>query len=202
MKPLPVVYIVDDDPEFLNAMSLFGSAMELDPRAFESSQSFLEAFEPGQVGCALVDLRMPDLNGIGVQAQLKKLDPEFPFIMITGYADVPSALKVSQGGAFGFLEKPVDPSDIKKMIRSAVRQSISLNPTRKARGMLATLTDRERDVFELVVLGYSNQKASEHLSINIKTIESHRSSMMKKLKACCLQDLIAFNNKISMRKAS
>lgn len=202
MKQASVLYIVDDDPEFLNAMSLIGAVMELEPRAFGCPKAFLKAFEPGQVGCALVDLRMPGLNGIRVQSELRRLDPEFPFIMITGYADISTAAKVSRVGAMEFVEKPVDIDALKKLIRRAVRRSASLNPTRKARDRLIALTDREREVFELIVRGYSNQTASEHLSINIKTIETHRSSMMKKLKASCLQDLITLNDKLTMRKAS
>lgn len=202
MKQTPVLYIVDDDPEFLNAMSLIGVAMELEPRAFDCPKAFLEAFEPSQVGCALVDLRMPGMNGVRVQSELRKLDPEFPFLMITGYADISTAAKVSRVGAIEFVEKPVDMDALKKLIRKAVRRSASLNPNRKAKDKLAALTDRERDVFDLIVRGHSNQSASKHLSINIKTIESHRSSMMKKLKANCLQDLITLNDKLTLRKAS
>lgn len=202
MNQTPILYIVDDDPEFLNAMSLVGIAMELEPRAFDCPKAFLEAFEPGHVGCTLVDLKMPGLNGISVQSRLRKLDPEFPFIMITGYADIPSAVKVSRGGAFGFVEKPLDMDALKKLIRKAVRQSASLNPTRKARDRLTALTDREREVFELIVQGYSNQTACQHLSINIKTIEAHRSSMMQKLKASCVRDLITLNDRLTLRKAS
>jgi FixJ family two-component response regulator len=202
MDRSPVLYAIDDDAKFLAAMTFMAKSLSLEARTFECAESFFESYEPGSHGCALVDLNMPDLNGIGVQARLTELDPDLPFIMITGYADIPSAVEVSSQGAFGFLEKPFIHGDLVAMIRRAMDHSAELEPVRKARLALTMLTPRERDVFDFVVQGYSNSKAGKQLAIGIRTVETHRAALMRKLEVASVIDLVTLKDLLSLGDAT
>lgn len=196
MRQRSILHVIDDDTNFLSAMTFMASGLKIEAKTYESAEAFLKTFIPGIPGCALVDLNLPDLNGIGLQTRLKEVDPDLPFIMITGFADIPSAVEVAGAGAFGFLEKPVDSKSLTKMIRAAMRHSISRNPVRTARKKLEQLSWREREVFDLVVQGCTNLKISEQLALDIKTVEGYRSSMKQKMGAEGLQDLITIKDRM------
>jgi two-component system, LuxR family, response regulator FixJ len=202
MRQRSILHVIDDDTNFLSAMTFMASGLKIETKTYESAEAFLKMFIPGISGCALVDLNLPDLNGIGLQARLKELDPDLPFIMITGYADIPSAVAVASAGAFGFLEKPVNAKELTKMIRAAMRHSTSRNPVRAARKKLEELSSREREVFNLVVQGYTNQGIAEHIDLDIKTVEGYRSSMKRTMGAEGLQDLIAIKDRLSRSGAA
>lgn len=202
MDRSPVLYVIDDDTKFLNAMSFMARSLDLETRTFDCAESFFKSYAPGNPGCALVDLNMPELDGIGVQARLKGLDPDLPFIMITGYADIPSAVEVTGAGAFGFLEKPFVHSDLVAMIHGAMAHSSALEPVRKARHALTLLTPRERDVFDFVVQGYSNSNIGKQLAIGIRTVETHRAALMRKLDVASIIDLITLKDRLSLGDAT
>jgi FixJ family two-component response regulator len=202
MTRSPVLYVIDDDAGFLTAMEFLAKSLNIEVRTFECAESFFESYKTGNPGCALVDLNMPDLDGIGVQARLNELDPDLPFIMITGYADIPSAVEVTGAGAFGFLQKPFVHSDLVAMIRRALAHSASLEPVRKARYALTLLTPRERDVFDFIVQGYSNSKIGKQLAIGIRTVETHRAALMRKLEVASIIDLITLKDRLSLGDAT
>lgn len=202
MARSPTLYVIDDDSGFLSAMEFLGRSIGVETETFESAETFFSRYEHGSLGCALVDLHMPELNGIGVQARLRDLDPDLPFIMITGYADIPSAVEVAGAGAFGFLEKPFVHSDLVAMIRDAMAHSTELEPVRKARHALTLLTPRERDVFDFVVQGYSNSNIGKQLAIGIRTVETHRAALMRKLDVASIIGLITLKDRLSLGDAT
>jgi len=189
----PTVFIVDDDQTIRDSiLQLFESA-NINARGFASAEEFLAFYSIHMVGCLLLDVRLSGMSGLQLQEQLAQQKHHLPIIFMTGYGDVPMAVRAMQGGAVHFLEKPFD----SQTMLDRVNQSLETDQENKHKRInlltvearIANLTQREREVMEFVIDNHSNKMIAEKLGISIKTIEFHRSHMMEKMHAKSLLDL-------------
>jgi two-component system response regulator FixJ len=190
----PQVFVVDNDPSTRESLAWLFESVGLTVASFETAEGFLAACTPEQPGCLVLDLRLPGMSGVVLQEELLRVGITLPVIMITGYADVPTAVHVLKRGAFDFLEKPLADDVLVDRIREAIMWD---DQQRRARGMrdltaarLACLTVREREIFDQVVHGKANKVVAIEFGISEKTVEAHRARVMHKLGAGSLAELV------------
>ncbi len=161
---------------------------------FPSAQALLESGQAGRGGCIVSDMRMPNMTGLELQQELVRQGIDVPFIIITGHADVPLAVSAMKAGAADFIEKPFDVDELLASVQRALdrgrSQRTQSSAAKAAAELIATLTERERQVLDQLVLGQSNKLVAQHLGISPRTVEVHRSRILEKLKARCLSDLV------------
>jgi two-component system, LuxR family, response regulator FixJ len=190
----PTVYVVDDDPAMRSSLRWLIESVGLTVRTCASAQEFLRTYEGTDPGCLVLDVRMPGMSGLDLQNELVARKIHIPILIITGYAEVPLAVRAMKAGAFDFIEKPFSDQTLLDRIRAAVAQDESARRRRAARAevlaRLRLLTARERDVLNRVVTGKSNKVIASELDLSTKTVEVHRAHVMDKLKATSLADLI------------
>lgn len=190
----PVVFVVDDDDAVRDSLSislkLAGHAVE----TFESAASFLASGAHTRSGCLITDIRMPDMDGLELQEELVRRGSPLPVIVITGHGDVPLAVRAMKAGARDFLEKPFARdamlAAVKRALEAGSRAAQSALDAQQMRSRIATLTPREREVFDLVVAGKQSKVIAHELGASPRTIEVHRGRMMQKMKAGSLQELV------------
>lgn len=194
MTPEPTVFIVDDDDAVRRFLSGLIESVELRVEAFASAQDFLEAYEPGQPGCLVLDVRMPGMSGLELQRELAEQAIDLPVIILTGHGNVQLAVHAMQAGAIDFVEKPFDNELLLDRIQRAVVENVRAGDERTKRieiaGRVQLLTPREREVLDLVVAGQTNKGVARHLDISEKTVEIHRANVMRKMQAKSLADLV------------
>jgi FixJ family two-component response regulator len=160
------------------------------------SQAFLGAHRPGDAGCLIADVRMPGMSGLEMLARLAATGDPVPTIIISGQADIGMAVEAMRAGAVDFIEKPIMPEVLLAAADRALRHAASpadRSAARTAAAMrLAALTRRERDVMALVVAGLANKQVADRLGINRRTVEAHRATIMRKMGARSLSDLVRF----------
>ena len=190
----PVIHVIDDDDIVLWMFRELLRDVDAEVRTFTSARAFLDSYHPAPCECLLCDLRMPEMNGLEVQQHLLDKGNFLPVILVSGYADVPCAVKAIQKGAFDFLEKPVDGALLVTKVQNALARSRQLHAehlarvTREAR--LALLTPKEREIAERVVAGKSSPRIAEELDISVRTVENHRARMMEKLHVESVAELV------------
>lgn len=194
MEPKPTVYVVDDDAAIrATLVELFGS-VRIPAHCYETAEDFLQRWESHLPGCILLDLRLPGMSGLELQAMLAGHGYCPPIVFLTGYGDVPAAVRAMRQGAMDFLTKPVSGESLLESIRRAMaldgerRREAARKATIQAR--LELLTPRERQVFEGVLAGRSNKEIGNGLGISHKTVEQHRSHMMAKLHVGSIVQLV------------
>lgn len=188
------VFIVDDDPSVRDALGLLLGLNGYSVAMFGDAETFLAARQPDWLGCALIDIRMPGIDGLTLQRQLKEFGWDIPVVIMTGHGDVDSAREAFRSQAVDFLEKPIDPARLNAAIEDAFAkqsetqesQSKQINFSR----LMDRLTPREREVLDLVVAGRHNREIAESLGISARTVEVHKSRMMAKMQATCVPDLV------------
>ena len=194
MTPEPTVFIVDDDAAVRRFLSGLIQSVELRVEAFASARDFLEAYEPGQPGCLVLDVRMPGMSGLELQRELAERAIDLPVIVLTGHGNVQVAVHAMKAGAVDFVEKPFDNELLLDRIQKAVAESVRARGERIKRIEIAErmqlLTPREREVLDLVVAGQTNKGVARRLDISEKTVEIHRANVMRKMKAKSLADLV------------
>ena len=188
------VYIVDDDPLVRATLDLRLEAMGHAPTSFASAADFLRTARSLQPGCVILDIRMPDIDGLAVQSRLAEQKLNFPIVMLTGHADVGVAVRAMKAGALDFLEKPFSEQAIKDTLQRASRE-LELGQTQQAnaeaaRAALARLTPRERDVLDGLVEGLRNKAIAQRLGISPRTVELHRIRLLDKTEASGLSELV------------
>lgn len=190
----PLVYVVDDDPAMRSSLRWLIESVGLTVRTCASAQEFLRTYTPGDPGCLVLDVRMPGMSGLDLQAELKARKIRLPILIITGYAEVPLAVRAMKAGAFEFIEKPFSDQTLLDRIRAAVDKDAQDRRERAARtevrARIALLTPRELDVIERVVSGKPNKVIATELGLHQKTVEVHRAHAMQKLQAGNLAELI------------
>lgn len=190
----PIVYIIDDDEGVRDSLTLVLQSAGIPARSFADARDFLHQFEPAQPGCLLLDLRMPGMSGLELQQALAERAARLPIIMISGHGNVPVAVEAMRLGALDFFEKPFD---VDRLIER-VRECLTLESERRrdedrhenAAQSIATLTPREREVFDLLVQGAMNKTVAARLKISVRTVEVHRANIMSKLEAANVSDLV------------
>ena len=189
----PLVYVVDDDEALRDSLRWLLESEGYRAATYATAERFLAAYRPGVASCLLLDVRMPGLTGLEVQQELNRRGHPLPIIFITGHGDVPMAVNAVKNGAFHFLEKPFKDAHLLEVIEEAAAGGPG--PAERAQrycaaARLATLTQREREVLELVVNGRKNKQIAEALAISVKTVEAHRAHAMEKMGASSIAELI------------
>lgn len=199
MSAEPVVCIVDDDPAVRRSLEYMIRSQGHGVETYGSAQEFLGCLDAEQPGCILLDIRMPGMSGLQLQARLNELGVRRPVILMTAYGEVPLAIQGMKLGALDFIEKPFRRELLLELIERALQQdaqrSKQYETERSSAERLADLTSREREVMRLVVAGRSNRQIASDLEISPKTVAIHRSRVMTKTASTCVADLVrvAFN---------
>jgi FixJ family two-component response regulator len=189
----PLVHVVDDDESLRTALLRLLDAAGFKSRGYSSTGDFLINAPSGGPGCLLLDLRLPGPSGLELQAGLRQQGIELPIIFLTGHPDVPSSVRAMKGGAVDFLTKPVE-ADI---LLEAVRKALSLDALARAahekgdrlRELFASLSPREREVFDLIVAGKLNKEIGALLGVAERTVKAQRANIMEKLRASSAAEL-------------
>ena len=189
-----VVHIVDDDAPLCVALEeLFGS-IGLVTRCYRSAREFLDSDLRKLSGCIVIDIRLPDMNGLEFQAQLTEMGIRLPVVMMTGYGDVPMSVRAMKGGAIDFLLKPFRDQDMLDAALAAIRRDQERrtfeSETSQIRERFETLSSRERQIMFQVATGKMNKQIAGDLGLSEVTVKVHRGSVMRKLDARTLADLI------------
>ena len=187
-------FLVDDDPGVLKALSRMVRTAGYETRCYLSPRAFLTEHDPSTPGCAIVDLAMPDLDGLELQRHLGKESIVRPIIFLTGNGDIPTSVRAMKAGAVDFLTKPVNRSDLLNAMARAVAQDAMLRQSSAERNSiearLSRLTPRERQVLEHVIAGRLNKQIAVALGTVEKTIKVHRARMMAKLQVRNVAELV------------
>ena len=190
----PIVMVVDDDAGVRNAMRSLLKSVGLNSQLYGSAQEFLSTYSPSQPGCLILDIRMPGMSGLELQQELNLRGATIPVIFMTGHGDIPMAVEAMQHGAFDFLQKPFRDQDLLDRIQKAVARDAklreSLSEHAKIRTRLDTLTEREREVLDLMILGKQNKSVAQDLGVSPRTIEIHRARVMEKMEAHSVAELV------------
>ena len=189
-----IVYLLDDEPEMVKALTRLLRAKKLEVRGFTSVRSFLEAYRPEGNACLVLDVAMPELDGLELQRRLTNQGILIPIIFLTGHGDIPTSVRAMKAGAADFLAKPVDAAALIPAVRSALKaaqaQRQTIMETAALANRLATLTPREREVMEHVVAGKLNKQIAADLGTGEQNIKLHRAHIMKKMGVQSLADLV------------
>ena len=190
----PTVFIVDDDAAIRFAMQALMDSVNLNHEIFASADEFLEKITEQRPGCLVLDIRMPGLGGLELQEELIKRGNTLPIIFITGHGDVPMAVEAMQKGAVDFIQKPFRDQELLDRIREALATDEERREEQQAHAevsaRLSRLTNREREVFDLVVTGKPNKVIAYELGVSQRTVEIHRARVMEKMQARSLADLV------------
>lgn len=187
------VFIIDDDPAVRDALSLMLEQADLVVRGFGNAREFLDFYRPDMPGCAIVDINMPDMNGIQLQEELISNGISLPIIFLTAHGDIPLSVKTIKAGASDFLTKPVFCEELLTSIQAALLKSENLLAhqaiNQRCQALLSALTQREQDVMMLVLEGQSNKRVAQRLGISHRTVEIHKARVMQKTGAANLLEL-------------
>jgi FixJ family two-component response regulator len=191
---MPCVRVVDDDAGVLKSLDRLLRAAGFAVSTFPSSRDFLEHHDATAPGCVLVDLSMPGIDGLELQAALARADDPCPVVFISGHGDIPATVRAMKAGAVDFLTKPFDKAQLLDAVRAAIDRDRAGRAARAERSSVgarvATLTPREREVMAHVVAGSLNKQVAAELGIAEKTVKVHRASVMKKMGVSSLAALV------------
>lgn len=192
--PSPLVFVVDDDISVRESLELLIPSAGWRVETFASAQDFLAYDRPLAPSCLVLDLSLPDLNGLELQTRIAANQLEMPIIFITGHGDVPTTVRAMKAGAAEFLTKPFPDQVLVDAIQSALERSRAAldheAEMRALRERYASLTGREREVMALVVAGLLNKQVGGELGISEITVKAHRGKVMRKMSADSLADLV------------
>jgi len=192
-----VVYLLDDEPEMVKALSRLLRTQSLEVRCFTSVRAFLEAWRPAEVACLVLDVAMPELDGLELQKRLNHEAMFIPIVFLTGHGDIPMSVQAIKAGATDFLTKPVDEVALVRTVNRAL-QLAEANIALAAR--FATLTPREREVMEHVVVGKLNKQIAADLGTGEQNIKIHRARVMDKMEVESLADLVRAAERLGIGK--
>lgn len=190
----PTVFIVDDDAAVRRFLRGLIVTVDLNVETFESARSFLDFYDAGMSGCLLLDIRMPGMSGLELQKELALRQIDLPIVFLTGHGDVQIAVNAMKAGAFDFIEKPFKNDLLLDAVQKAVAVGLSAGESRAEKAVIdsrvARLTERERQVMEMVVEGETNKGIARRFDISERTVENHRAAMMAKMEAGSLAELV------------
>ena len=197
-----MVYVVDDDEAVRDSLQWLLEGKGYRVRCFDSAESFLSRYDPREVACLIVDIRMGGMTGLELQSKLIEGHSPLPIVFITGHGDVPMAVDTIKNGAMDFIQKPFKEDQLVNLVERMLEQAkdsfaeYQLSVDRDA--LLSKLTMREAQVMERIVAGRLNKQIADDLGISIKTVEAHRANIMEKLSANTVADLL----KIALSQAA
>lgn len=184
------VYVVDDDESVRDSLAFMLEGHDFTVFSFEDGQTFIDQVDLMKPGCVVLDSRMPILRGQEVHAILNQQQSPLSVMFLTGHGDVPMAVDALKLGAVDFFQKPVDGEQLALAINKAIAVSLSLYDRQDRKKIFDSLTERETEILHLIVAGKKNQQIAAELFIAVRTVEVHRSSLMKKLNAESVADLV------------
>ncbi|MCW3474096.1 response regulator FixJ [Limobrevibacterium gyesilva] len=180
-----VVHVVDDDEAVRRSLALLLGSFGHSTCTYPSAEAFLAALDGIEPGCVIVDIRMPGMDGLGLQQELKRRGASLPVVVVTGHAEVALAVQAMKAGAVDFIEKPYSEEDILRAVAAALTRVVDEQHQRavtdQAAARIAALTPRERDVLRRLVDGWPNKVIAHELGISPRTVEIHRANVMEKL---------------------
>lgn len=192
----PIIYIVDDDPAVRDAMAFLVGSVGYSHCLCASAQELLRALDDSRPSCLVLDVRLPGLSGLELQRDLAERGSPARIVFVSGHGDIPKAVRAIQLGAVDFLEKPFDDQLLLDRIGEALAASAGELRRRASRASLERrlggLTERERDVLRLVILGKTSKVIASALDISVKTVENHRHNIMTKAGVASVAQLIAW----------
>jgi FixJ family two-component response regulator len=202
----PIVFVVDDDLSVREALEAMIRFAGLEVETFASAGSFLAQPRTLAPSCLVLDVGLPDLNGLDLQSRIASERPELPIIFITGRGDIPMSVRAMKGGAAEFLTKPFDDEVFLQAIRQALERSRTaldeMTELQALRIAYASLSPRECEVMTLVVAGLLNKQVGGELGISEITVKAHRGQVMRKMNVRSLADLVTIATRLGLRCGS
>jgi FixJ family two-component response regulator len=207
MSDVPaVVFVIDDDPSMRGALEDLVGSVGLQVRAFASPQDFLQSKLPEAPGCLVLDVRLPGMSGLTFQKELETLRIALPVIFITGHGDIPMSVRAMKAGAVEFLTKPFHDQELLDAIHTAIER----DRERRREAVLvaelqehyAALTERERQIMALVVIGRANKQIAAELDLSEMTVKVHRGQVMRKMHAGSLPALVRMADRLGVPTAT
>ncbi len=199
-KAEPIVFVVDDDDSVCKSLAWLIESVGFEVETFTSADEFLERDTYDGPACLVLDVRMPGLSGLELQAELASVGRSMPIIFITGHGSVPMSVRAMKAGAVDFLEKPFDDQTLLDAITQSIekdrRAKLERAEIREIQQRVDFLTPRECEVFALVVRGMLNKQIAYELGTSERTIKAHRARVMQKMQADSLADLIRLAEKV------
>lgn len=188
------VFVVDDDDAIRDSISLLLETVDIPCVAFSTATDFLDKFDPNAKGCLVLDIRMPKMSGLELQAHLREIDCKLPVVFITGHGDIPMAVEAMRSGAINFIRKPFSEQELLDCVNEALdvetNQRIHHQDVQAMRAKIEKLTPRELEVFERVSSGQANKVIAIELGISERTVEIHRGQVMHKTESRSLPELV------------
>lgn len=204
--PSHYVYVVDDDRDVRRSLSFMLGTSDTRSHPFGSGADFLDALADLTPGCVLLDLKMPRMDGFQVMAELARRDIDWPVIVMTGYGEVPTAVRAMKQGAVDFIEKPFSEEALLGCLSTAFalldERETTNRRRRAARERVAQLTARETEVLQGLLAGDSNKQLAERLGISLRTVEMHRGNMMDRLEVANLAEALTLALEAGMTAAA
>lgn len=201
----PVVFVVDDDDAVRASVLNLLAAEGFEARGFAAGAAFVGAARPDTAACLVCDMKMPDLGGLDVAAEMARQGSDIPIIFMTGFGSIPMTVQAMKAGAIEFLTKPVAPEELLRAVRDALRADeanlAARRETAQLRERLASLTPRERETMELVIGGLLNKQVADALGVSEIMAKTHKRKVMDKMGARSLPDLVRFAERLQIARA-
>jgi FixJ family two-component response regulator len=193
-----LVYLLDDEPGMVKAVTRLLRVNGFEVQGFTTPASFLKAFCPGSDSCLILDVAMPDLDGLHLQRQLTHKGILIPIVFLTGHGDIPMSVRAMKAGAVDFLTKPVKDTDLLRAVKAALVRAAEQRETAAISARLTHLTPREREVMEHVITGKLNKQIAFDLGTGEQNIKIHRGRMMHKMGLKSVADLVRIAEKLGI----
>ncbi|XZE18191.1 response regulator transcription factor [Pirellulaceae bacterium SH449] len=191
---IPTIHLIDDDDSLRKAVSRLLKAAGYNVKTYASSGDFMMADVTDEIGCIILDVRMPGPSGLELQSSLVRRSNSLPIIFLTGHGDIPMSVRAIKAGAIDFLTKPVQRKDLLSAIQNALDQQAKLRTLKDrnthVRECYESLTQREREIFALVVEGKLNKQIAATIGISERTVKAHRAQVMAKMQVSSLAELV------------
>jgi len=198
----PIVFVVDDDASVREALARLIRSAGLRVEAFASAEEFLIRPRADAPSCLVLDVQLPNLNGLDLQRRMVDAQAEIPIVFITGHGDIPTTVRAMKAGAVEFLTKPLVEGDVLESIRHAIARDRAARDhhahTANLRDRFATLTPREEEVMAWVVTGLLNKQVAGELGISEETVKVHRGHLMRKMEADSLAELVRMSETLGI----
>ncbi|HBI21841.1 MAG TPA: DNA-binding response regulator [Legionella sp.] len=186
------IVIIDDNSDICNALASLFTSVHFNVKTYTSAQLFLDDGHKNKNGCLIIDVRMPIMSGLELLEQLNLQKNRVPVIMITGYGDIPMAIRAMKLGAVDFVLKPFNDQCLLETVQKYIDRSVCTNTFEQINQRISNLSERERQVIDLILEGKLSKEIAYKLSISMSTVEAHRANIMRKMQAKNLAQLIKF----------
>ena len=201
-----IAFVIDDDQAVREGLSSLLRSVDIAVETFGSAADFLRSTRPDAPSCLILDVRLPGMSGLDFQEELSKLGSSLPIIFITGHADVPMSVQAMKAGAIEFLCKPFREEDLLRAVRNAIKNNTAHREKAAALALIRdsfdSLTPREKEVMGYIVSGLMNKQVAGMLKLSEITVKVHRASIMRKMKAKSLAELVRQADALELASAS